>query len=221
MDSHNWQSEFSKSLELFLRSFGDPAQATDWLAILTIYGPVPEGSPSASADIERFLEGIAAHATGPVEIRPWKDHPEMCIPMQSAHHCSLMLVQAIWNTVDHPAENHDGLVAAFTKRADQADYSEWLRLAAKVGIERARMVPIGTGTAPGAVPHDFIPTDLQAAILKALKGRALRLDPLAVLVSNGDTSRLYRAGGLRELRAAGLVKHKPGVGFYLPGFSPL
>jgi len=64
----------------------------------------------------------------------------------------------------------------------------------------------------------FIPTPFQRGILKALDGKALRTDALAAVV--GDRSRLFRRGGLNELRDRGMVANHPAIGFYRPDAPP-
>ncbi|MFV1968386.1 MAG: hypothetical protein ACC628_23425 [Pirellulaceae bacterium] len=74
-------------------------------------------------------------------------------------------------------------------------------------------------SAVDAMPEEPL-TDLQKAILKALDGRALKADPLADEVSGGDRRRLYKPGGIKDIRKAGMVKHKHGVGYYRPDRRP-
>ena len=62
-------------------------------------------------------------------------------------------------------------------------------------------------------------TSLQKGILKALKGMALKKEVLAKACSV-DPSRLYRPGGIRELRSLHVVEHKEGVGYYRPDEPP-
>jgi len=231
--SESWQVKFSKLLESFLRSFGEPTHSRSWLTTLCTLGQTFWESPRATAVAEAYLERVASYATEPIETRPWKSHPEIRIVMQSAHHAGLAIAQAAWRTTAKPAtpanatdqqviayleDNHDTLIAAFTPLADQADYTEWLRLAAKIGIERARVVAALSNA--DASRRDFVATPLQTEILKALDGRAMGLENLAVAVSNGDSSRLYRAGALKELRDIGLVEHKRSLGYYRPDFPP-
>lgn len=66
----------------------------------------------------------------------------------------------------------------------------------------------------------FVPTPLQAAILKALNGSALKKQPLALEVCGGEGTRLYKPGGINELRAEGLVDHRNGVGYFRPDAPP-
>jgi len=64
-----------------------------------------------------------------------------------------------------------------------------------------------------------VPTAYQQAILDALEGRALRTDALAAALG-GDRRRLFRAGGLSELREQGLVSHHARLGFYREDVPP-
>ena len=64
----------------------------------------------------------------------------------------------------------------------------------------------------------FLPTPFQQAILDALEGKAMRTDALGAAV--GDRSRLFRPGGLKELRERGLVDHHERRGFYRPDSPP-
>lgn len=63
-------------------------------------------------------------------------------------------------------------------------------------------------------------TPLQISILKALDGQALKKQALANAVCGGEGSRLYKTGGIKELRAAGRVELKHGLGFYRPDAPP-
>lgn len=66
----------------------------------------------------------------------------------------------------------------------------------------------------------FVPTHLQRQILDALNGRGLRKDLLAAEVCAGDAPRLYKPGGLKELKDLGLVENKRGVGYYRTDAPP-
>jgi hypothetical protein len=66
----------------------------------------------------------------------------------------------------------------------------------------------------------FVFTPLQHAIHTALKGRALKKDALANEVCGGEGTRLYRKGGIKEMRDAELVARKDGVGYYRPDAPP-
>jgi hypothetical protein len=84
-----------------------------------------------------------------------------------------------------------------------------------------RTVQIWEGRKQTAQSTDvLIPSLLQAAILKALDGRALKKQALADIVSKGEGSRLYRRGGLKELIQMGKVKHASGRGYYRPDAPP-
>ena len=61
----------------------------------------------------------------------------------------------------------------------------------------------------------FVPTPFQKGILDALDGKALRTDSLGNKV--GDRRRLFKQGGLKELRERGLVGHHDRLGYYSPG----
>ena len=63
-------------------------------------------------------------------------------------------------------------------------------------------------------------TSLQRAIWEALDGRALAKLPLANEVCKGDSSRLYKKNGVREMMEMGLVKNKRGIGYYRPDAPP-
>jgi hypothetical protein len=86
-----------------------------------------------------------------------------------------------------------------------------------------------TLTIGGEAVAQFIPSDLQTKILKALDGCALKMEPLAAKVCNGDSSKLYKKkrykkknvgnGPLLELMELGLVK-KSSIGFYRPNALP-
>jgi hypothetical protein len=66
----------------------------------------------------------------------------------------------------------------------------------------------------------FLPSPLQKHILDVLNGRALKKQALATEVCAGEGTRLYRPGGIKELRAFGMVAHKSGLGYYRPDSPP-
>ncbi len=68
--------------------------------------------------------------------------------------------------------------------------------------------------------HTITLSPLQQNILTALDGKALKKQQLADVVCAGEGSRLYRPGGIKDLKDAGLVAHKNGVGFYRPDAPP-
>jgi hypothetical protein len=61
----------------------------------------------------------------------------------------------------------------------------------------------------------FVGAPLQMAIYAALKKQ-----PLADAVCSGEGTRLYKPNGIKEMKAAGVVKHKPGVGYYRSDAPP-
>jgi hypothetical protein len=84
-------------------------------------------------------------------------------------------------------------------------------------------MPVSAASAEAAPEEEeeyvpFIPGVFQKAILKALDGKALRVDKLGAAV--GDKSRLYKHSGLKELRDRGLVNHHSRLGFYRPDKPP-
>ena len=88
-------------------------------------------------------------------------------------------------------------------------------------MERCRLSIVGNGTTVSTKPHGvFIPTPLQAAILDALDGKAMKKQALADEVCAGEGTRLYRKGGIKELRDIGRVDHKHGVGYFRPDAPP-
>ncbi len=64
----------------------------------------------------------------------------------------------------------------------------------------------------------FVPTPFQRAILAALDGKAMHARALGTAV--GDASRLYKPGGVQELRERGLVELHARLGFYRPDVPP-
>lgn len=86
-----------------------------------------------------------------------------------------------------------------------------------LGETEDRAPAVGEAPTPA---EPFIPTPLQTEILTALTGRGLKKQQLADEVCAGEGTRLYKRGGIKELRAADLVKHKPGVGYYRPDAPP-
>lgn len=97
------------------------------------------------------------------------------------------------------------------KTSDEADAAPLVDVVAKLG-KRDENKPPGQQDKPL--------TPLQRDILKALNGRALKTEALAKEVCGGEDRRLYKPGGLKELRAAGRVAHKSGVGHYRPDRPP-
>lgn len=60
---------------------------------------------------------------------------------------------------------------------------------------------------------------LQQAILEALDGKGLMKESLAEALKV-DPSRLYRRGGIGELKQWGMIRHQRGVGYYRPDAPP-
>lgn len=81
---------------------------------------------------------------------------------------------------------------------------------------------------PSSIPEatidgkPFVPNKLQGEILKALDGKAMKKDKLAEAVAGGDGSRLYKPGGIKDLRSTEpeLVKHETGLGYFRPDSPP-
>lgn len=65
----------------------------------------------------------------------------------------------------------------------------------------------------------FVPKRIQAEILEALDGRALRTTALANKLSN-RTQMYEHPGGMRELLERGLVKKHSRLGYYRPDEPP-
>jgi len=83
--------------------------------------------------------------------------------------------------------------------------------------------PAGQEVNPPVPP--FVYGRHEKAIMDALRGKALKKDQLAQVVFKGDSSRLYKPGGLKRLRDKGLVDNLPGLGYYRldappPGLTP-
>jgi len=75
-------------------------------------------------------------------------------------------------------------------------------------------VPTGS-----VAPELFVPTPLQERILAALDGRALQTKALAK-ASACEETKLFKPGGVSELKEVGLVAHKDGVGYFRPDKPP-
>ncbi len=91
----------------------------------------------------------------------------------------------------------------------------------KIAVVKILLERRETGEKPADEPRSDEPvTPLQANILEALAGRALKVDLLAG-ACNVDASRLYKPGGLKELSAAGRVKLKRQLGYYRPDAPPI
>ncbi len=69
-------------------------------------------------------------------------------------------------------------------------------------------------------PKPFVGSPIQVAIHKALDGKAMSKQALANEVCGGEGTRLYKPHGIKEMMADGIVKNKPGVGYYRPDSPP-
>lgn len=110
----------------------------------------------------------------------------------------------------------------FPDEVEVRDPASPLDIAARVANEGT---DTKTAAASGNVPANstetlFVPTPLQKNILESLDGTALTKTPLAKVVCGGEWQRLYKPGGIKELKAAGLVDNKRGVGYFRPDAPP-
>lgn len=60
----------------------------------------------------------------------------------------------------------------------------------------------------------FLPNGFQIGVLNALEGRALRTDALANELRCSRSQMFRHPGGIKELRAQGLVDNHPRLGYY-------
>jgi hypothetical protein len=67
---------------------------------------------------------------------------------------------------------------------------------------------------------EFEPNALQADVLCALEGKALRTDALAREIGCDRTQLFRKPGGVQELREHGLLDNDPGHGYYRPDAPP-
>lgn len=102
-----------------------------------------------------------------------------------------------------------------------------IRLRHEAALARTAFVASATAERGGPPPNgngqvvtSFVPTDLQRAILRCLDGKALKVQAIATTVCNGERTRLYKPGGIKELKDAGLVDHKHQVGYFRPDAPP-
>lgn len=68
--------------------------------------------------------------------------------------------------------------------------------------------------------NNLVPNEFQRQILELLDGRAMKVQAIADDICGSERSRLYKPGGLRELKSAGLVAHKHRLGYYRPDAPP-
>ena len=64
----------------------------------------------------------------------------------------------------------------------------------------------------------WVPTPFQTAILNALEGKALKTDALGN--ATGDRRRLFKPGGIKELKTLAKVRHHRRLGYYRPDAPP-
>lgn len=78
--------------------------------------------------------------------------------------------------------------------------------------EEVRLPIPDTTAPPTAVP--FIPNEVQAGILAALEGKAMRTDQLVNKVGCDRRQLFRKPGGIEELKVQGLVSHHERAGYY-------
>ena len=71
-----------------------------------------------------------------------------------------------------------------------------------------------------AEPEQLILNNTCLGILNALDGKAMRVQQLADAVTESETTRLYRDGLLKILKANGKIVHDPKIGYYRPDAPP-
>jgi hypothetical protein len=156
----------------------------------------------------------------------------------SAHSNAYVLVESvledIWNAIapgSVPSDSYEvepkefselsieQISAAELKKVSEAfdsltiDQIDWLSITCAGEYSQIANAAIKTNSV-------FVPTPLQKSILEALNRKALKKQPLAVIVCGGEGTRLYRKGGIKELIDIGKVVHKNGVGYYRPDAPP-
>ena len=115
---------------------------------------------------------------------------------------------------------------AFVADHYSGDMPREIKILSQNGQKIHLTLPVASGSPFAAKPvaeseddwQPFTPTPFQKGILKALEGKALRTDALGAAV--GDRSRLFRKGGLNELKERGLVEHNQSAGYYRPDAPP-
>jgi hypothetical protein len=71
---------------------------------------------------------------------------------------------------------------------------------------------------PGREP--FVPSEVQADVLEALEGKALKTAALAKAAGVSERDLFRHPGGLKELRDLGMVEHHSRAGYYRPECPP-
>lgn len=223
----------------------DDSSYADWSIILFLQHGNRE---SCLRSVEHLFAAVAHPIKIPSRLAFWRssaDEPHYNTIAESAHRAAWELDSAvrstlcgIWQRGQASISSDDIGVAA--QEIVQLHWQELrerlkpladldcdkLKLAvvkeSSAAMERCRQSIVGGGTTISTEPHDvFIPTPLQAAILNALDGKAMKKQPLANAVCGGEGTRLYRKGGIKELQALGRVHHKDGVGYFRPDAPPV
>ncbi|HBO43596.1 MAG TPA: hypothetical protein DD670_06640 [Planctomycetaceae bacterium] len=134
------------------------------------------------------------------------------------------LQQVIGNTLGVAAAYFFYEYATAHGRPDEVDARLWklLQLGPNAWTEESARILREAMSLATPEQVRCIPSHLQKAILKALDGRALKKMALAAEVCGGEANGnlLYRPGGMKELREAGLVQNKRSVGFFRPDAPP-
>ncbi len=90
----------------------------------------------------------------------------------------------------------------------------------------APAAPAAAPTVTAVVEEQFLPNEVQTAILESLEGKFMRTDSLAAAVSTalgieGARGRLFKKpGGIQELIDEGLVRHHNRRGYYSTSAPP-
>lgn len=99
-----------------------------------------------------------------------------------------------------------------TKLRVQLNDGEWISTPVPCTPDKA------TATVDVEDDLPFVPNPFQRGVLKVLEGRAMRTDQLGDAV--GNRNRLFKPGGLKELRDAGMVNSHPQLGYFRPDAPP-
>ena len=98
---------------------------------------------------------------------------------------------------------------------------------APTGIESAESpAPVNALLVEPQVPEEataavsLVLNDTCLGILKALDGRAMRVEELAKTVTGGETTRLYRDGLKTILKANGMIVYDSKIGYFRPDAPP-
>ena len=99
--------------------------------------------------------------------------------------------------------------------APPEEFALWLR-----GRPRPARLPVPEAVQQPAREEAFVPTELQADILEALEGKALRSEPLAQAVGVSKRTLYREPGGLPELQRREAVRTHSRLGYYRPDAPP-